>query len=99
MITAPKTTKNANTDTASSSTCTAWVTTRTSSRLVRSSPCTSGLLGEPVAGSSSSSTDRAYSASGVPRHTSTTIDVIDLVVDVVELLGQPGEQEADRDAR
>ena len=74
MMTAPKTTKNANTETASSITWSAWVTIRTSSRLAFSRPCTLVRSASRCTESSASSTDWAYSASGVPRHTSATVD-------------------------
>ena len=84
--------KNANTANDSSSTWTAWATSSTRTRLTFSSPHLG--LGPR---SAPSSRPRAAAARAACRGSAATSAAVELVVDPVDLLGQPHQQEADRD--
>ena len=93
MATTPKTRKNANTASESSSTCTAWAIRRTRTRLAFSSPRTSASLPRSVR---LAATSTAARSSGVVRHASTISSASMSSSNCVELLVEPHEQESDR---
>ena len=97
MISEPKSMRNAKTDSDSSSTWTTWMTSSTRIRFQRSKPVTSAYAAGSASGSSTSS--RQASSSGVPRAGAQQERVVDVVVGAVHLLGQPHQQEADRERR